>query len=44
VKRITPSNSSTRVPIKLDISKIDKSKTSDADILSDNPARIKYKG
>ena len=42
-KRLTPTNLSSRAPQKLDASRIDRSKTTDADILSDDPARIKYK-
>lgn len=44
IKRLTPSNSSGVKPAKFDINRIDKTKTTDADLLSDDPGRIKYKG
>lgn len=43
IKRLTPSNSSGTVPTKLDVKRIDKNKTSEMDILSDDSSRIKYK-
>ena len=43
-KRITPTNLSTHAPQKLDVSKIDKNRTTEMDILSGDPSRIKYKG